>query len=561
MLQHVRPTPLKMSPGRFFKHGFPGRALMVLAVLWQLAIQGGAQVTSFTYQGRLNDGGGPAQGSYDFSFSVLDAAVGGNLVGSPVRVVPVLVTNGVFNTVLDFGGGVFNGAARWLELKVRTNGSAQAYATLLPRQPLLATPYAVHAVTASSINAANVVGVMSSNQLPANVAYKDADSPAGLMVASLDAQDAALVGKGYRNFTRIAAPAWANGSLTGMPAGRTYHTAIWTGQEMVVWGGLLSGGAYASTGARYNPDIDAWQPDSTANSPGGRARHTAVWTGTDMIVWGGFSGSTYLADGGRFSVASQTWSSVATTQAPTGRDRHSGVWTGSRMVIWGGHNVDTGVLADGAAYDPASNGWTALPSANAPAARSGAAAVWAEDRLLVWGGDGANGYLSTGGQLICSGGIPASWSAVTESGAPAARSGHTVVWTGKKMIVWGGQGATGLLADGGAYDPQNDLWTQLSTTNAPSPRMLHNAIWTGTEMVVYGGESASGALATGAAYDPGSDTWRTLGNPGAPQVRSGATTVWTGSEAIFFGGMNGVTPLAALQRLTPQPAWYLFRKL
>ena len=64
------------------------------------------------------------------------------------------------------------------------------------------------------------------------------------------------------------------------------HTAVWTGSEMIVWGGL-SGADYLNTGGRYNPSTDNWTATSTTNAPDGRDVHTAVWTGSEMIVWGG----------------------------------------------------------------------------------------------------------------------------------------------------------------------------------------------------------------------------------------------------------------------------------
>ena len=65
-----------------------------------------------------------------------------------------------------------------------------------------------------------------------------------------------------------------------------YHTAVWTGSEMIVWGGLTTAAAL-NTGGRYDPATDSWTATSTTNAPEARYYHTAVWTGTGMIVWGG----------------------------------------------------------------------------------------------------------------------------------------------------------------------------------------------------------------------------------------------------------------------------------
>src|SRR5262245_12917586 len=68
------------------------------------------------------------------------------------------------------------------------------------------------------------------------------------------------------------------------PDTRDGHTAVWTGSEMIVWGGN-----YSFTGGRYNPVTDSWTATNTTNAPSGRTFYTTVWTGSEMIVWGGAS--------------------------------------------------------------------------------------------------------------------------------------------------------------------------------------------------------------------------------------------------------------------------------
>ena len=111
-----------------------------------------AQGTSFTYQGRLNDGTNPANGIYDFQFAIYAAASGGAQQGNLLTNSATAVSNGLFTVTLDFGSQ-FPGANRWLEIGVRTNGGG-AFTTLAPRQPLTPTPYA--------ITASNVTGVLPS---------------------------------------------------------------------------------------------------------------------------------------------------------------------------------------------------------------------------------------------------------------------------------------------------------------------------------------------------------------------------------------------------------------
>ena len=103
--------------------------------------------TTFTYQGRLFDGGSPADGVYDFRFTLYDAETEGEPVGEPVVVEDREVTDGYFTVALDFGP-VFDGRALWLEVEVRPGTSTGPYSALLPRQPLTAAPYAQYAAAA-----------------------------------------------------------------------------------------------------------------------------------------------------------------------------------------------------------------------------------------------------------------------------------------------------------------------------------------------------------------------------------------------------------------------------
>ncbi len=98
---------------------------------------------------------------------------------------------------------------------------------------------------------------------------------------------------------------WAKAFDEDVPEGRHLHATVWTGTEMVIWGGY--GGSYLKTGSRYDPSTDTWAATSTgAGVPSSRGGHTGVWTGTEMVVWGGYGGS-YLNSGGRYNPSTDTW--------------------------------------------------------------------------------------------------------------------------------------------------------------------------------------------------------------------------------------------------------------
>lgn len=110
---------------------------------------------TFTYQGRLTDGGAPANGVYDIKFTFYDAETAGTAVGDAdtkeQTKEDVLVTNGLFSTTLNANGVFGTGAARWIELAVRPGSSVGTFTVLSPRQAVSPTPYAFYAKAAGSV--------------------------------------------------------------------------------------------------------------------------------------------------------------------------------------------------------------------------------------------------------------------------------------------------------------------------------------------------------------------------------------------------------------------------
>ena len=222
-------------------------------------------------------------------------------------------------------------------------------------------------------------------------------------------------------------------------SGRSEHTAVWTGSEMIIYGGT-QGNTLARGHARYDPSTDRWAVISDVNAPVDRRQHSATWTGSELIVWGGRmeAGTQHLGSGGRYNPIADSWLPMSRDNAPSARFDHSAVWTGTELIVWGGKRVGQ-VLNDGARYDPVTDTWTAISTIN----------------------------------------------------APAPRSKHHVVWDGERMIVWGGEPESGSFwaKDGAVYDPETDVWSPLPAQNAPDPS--HNSYlpssvaWTGNDMFVW----------------------------------------------------------------------------
>src|ERR1044072_10061819 len=173
LLLHQR--PLKFEGEVMFNHSILMRHSLFAVALWLtfLSASALAQTTSFTYQGKLTNNTGTAlSGQYDFQFKLFDTdgtGLPGTQQGTTQTATNLTVTAGLFTVQLDFGmcSTCFNGAARFLEIAVKPNGGG-SFTTLVPRQPITSTPYAMMsknpatAATADGLSVACVSCVTSS---------------------------------------------------------------------------------------------------------------------------------------------------------------------------------------------------------------------------------------------------------------------------------------------------------------------------------------------------------------------------------------------------------------
>ena len=235
---------------------------------------------------------------------------------------------------------------------------------------------------------------------------------------------------------------WRPISSINEPSPRGGHSAVWTGTEMIVWGGFdLITGRDLNDGASFDPVTDTWRPLTTDGAPSARMHHSAIWTGSEMIVWGGGASHVlgFTNTGGRYNPATASWRPMATSGAPAERFDHRAVWTGAEMIVWGG--VTSGDLASpatntGGRYDPATDSWHPTPIDGAPSAGRGRTAVWSGVDMFIWGGGDVAHDVDPGRRYDPS---TNRWSAfVSSDGFLPRRAGHTAVWTGSSMIVWGG---------------------------------------------------------------------------------------------------------------------------
>jgi hypothetical protein len=245
------------------------------------------------------------------------------------------------------------------------------------------------------------------------------------------------------------------------------------------------------------------------------------------------------------------------------RHLHTAVWTGTEMIVWGGYQSGAdAALRSGGTYSfalgpPMVNDWDPV---NAVACDDCADILPGPDSILGTAddiGNCTNGTNDDGDLLTdefdCTNAVDDDGDGFIDERLPSPRFGHSAVWTGSEMIVWGGYEDYPFWwfkGDGGRYGPAADSWTVVNPLNAPSPRSNHTAVWTGTEMIIFGGRYGSGLYRDdGGRYDPATDSWTQFGwstSPGGPSFggRFGHTAVWDNgnNQMIVWGGFGCLDP-------------------
>ena len=267
-----------------------------------------------------------------------------------------------------------------------------------------------------------------------------------------------------------------------------------------------------------------------------RSGAATVWTGSQLLAWGGYefvgSGDEHPdADGFAFDAAARTWEPLPASPLG-GRASPADAWTGRELVIWGGSiglPSGEGYAADGAAYDPLTRAWRSLP----PAPISGRApfSVWTGDELIVWGNADRGSRMRDGAAYDPGANA---WRAIAD--APLDITDGSAVWTGEEMIVFGAALDGNNRADTPtavaiAYDPAANSWRELPPSDL-SPQAV-TASWLDHELVAWDYDQAS------AAYDPATNRWTAL--PRVPLAFSECRPASVATSRIVLGEFCGGT--------------------
>jgi len=264
-----------------------------------------AQGTAFTYQGQLYSAGNLANGSYDLKLTLYDAVTNGNIVAGPLTNAAVAVSNGLFATVIDFAAA-FDGNPYWLRIQVRTNG-ANIFTTLLPRQPLTPTPYAIFANTAS-----NLSGTVSFSQMPPGVVTNNA------MALTL------------------------TGSFSGNGAGMTNVNAatlngLAPGNFWQIGGNTISAGQYL--GSANNQPVEFWADNQRALrlEPNPVRGAPNVIGGTMLNYVSGAAFGATIGGGGATNFAGNSYSNTVTANFGTIGGGYGNAVAGLGATVGGGY--------------------------------------------------------------------------------------------------------------------------------------------------------------------------------------------------------------------------------
>jgi hypothetical protein len=291
-------------------------------------------------------------------------------------------------------------------------------------------------------------------------------------------------------------------------AGRSTMAAVWTGSDMLIWGGDGPDGQL-DDGAAYDPRQDTWRmlpqaPLTPRNAP------AAVWTGDEMLLWGGASSGGGSSDGAAYDPTGNRWRPIP--DAPfQSAGRPVGVWTGREMIVLAGFNS-----SEAGAYNPETDQWRTLPELPGHLQAPNPVAVWAGDRVVAVVQPAGSDPDAAPRIMSLAPGEDA-W-----VDAPAVSQGNVVMaWTGNNLVAAAGRDALNLTEDG-------QRWERIAT--APNGVGVGDtpAVWTGSQLLLWEGDTAS-------VIDPGRRTWDTT-RYGDTARRTQPAVVWADGVLLAWGG-------------------------
>jgi hypothetical protein len=344
--------------------------------------------------------------------------------------------------------------------------------------------------------------------------------------------------------TKVSEEARLAASWQALPAapivGRISASTVWTGAEMIIWGGYARSEdvGQASDGAAYDPATRTWR--TIASSPPGVQGSAAVaWTGDEMLVWASNSPDGPVGSAA-YDPSTDSWRRLPA--GPLGkRESFSSVWTGEELIVVGGNLGDTLAKPVAAALAPESGTWRLLPALNRITGLiPSPGVVWDGHEVFVMGSVCAKYLSSCSPRLLAYDPATDALRTLDLAKAPNAPQLRLIGVNGSDLVFSTEAQAKVIVV---RYDPAAERWRRGVLAPFPIPIGAYTQrAWLRDRLVLADGSSGL------QIYSLDTDTWKTI-TPGPSPLnsREGSAIVWTGTELITWSG-------TVYEKFNPTPA-------
>lgn len=338
----------------------------------------------------------------------------------------------------------------------------------------------------------------------------------------------------------------ATAPVAGPLSARYHASSVWTGEELLIWGGTSKLLSFRETtfhdGAAYDPAAGTWRTIS-ASPLSSRGHSAAAWTGHEMLVWGGSDrGSGFLldgqppgfTDGAAYDPATDTWRAIAAS--PFGWvNNAASIWTGSEFVAAVTRRAGDSETLEFMAYNPDADSWRLLPPIESNV-ESESELAWTGNDLIV---------RNLGRGVFRLAGMLGDWTSIRDlRNEPGINS--NLIWTGDELVAMtvealGGEDFRNLLV---GWTPEGGTWRVISEAPGPVPD---------STMIAASGHLL--LLEPGLSYDIAAGRWSRF-DPPESEARIGAVKAWmTDSLAIWGGGRGDSSGPPNADGLIVRPEW------